>query len=117
MSNKPKAKKQKTKQMAEKNYQAETYRPDSQVVLSGEDFAVLRQAIFQVRDNRLVTVVQGGSVTAMGMSRQDFDIDQLYGYVEALHKKQVDAGNTVDIEVLRKELEEEVATPTETVEA
>ena len=102
MSNKPKAKK--VKKM-EKNYQEETYRPDSQVVLSGEDFAILRQAIFEIRDNRLITVAQGGKVTAMGLSRQDFDIDQLYGYVEGLHKKQVDDGATVNIEVLRKELE------------
>lgn len=96
--------------MAQKNniYLNQAYRPDAEVKLTGEQFTIVRRAIQELRESRLLMTqvnVEGKIYRGQTLSQNDVDIEQLLAYVDQIHKAQVDAGVTVDIETLKAELE------------
>lgn len=88
-------------------YFNQAYRPDAEVKLTGEKFMYLRKLIQDIRGERVIRVIDNvGNQVGQGLPPRDFDIENLYAYLESLHREQVDLGNTVSIEVLKKEFME-----------
>jgi len=90
-------------------YSNRAYRPDTEVKLTGEEFMILQRILQDIRRERIGSVqvnVEGKVYQGQCLGGQDMDIEQLAAFIEQLHRKNVDAGATVPIEVLRKEFEE-----------
>lgn len=88
-------------------YLNQAYRPETEVKLTGEQFSIVRRAIQELRENRLIMVqvlVEGKVARGQGLNQNDIDIEQLLAYVDQIHKANVDAGITVSIDTLKEEL-------------
>ncbi len=85
-------------------YSNQAYRPDKDLIITGEEFMVLRQMLQEVRGKRVIRVIDNtGKGIGQGLSELDFDIENTFAYTEKIHRRLVDLGLSVSIDVLRKE--------------
>lgn len=111
MSGKIRTMKRESEQKVEKqgakqeDVRSRAYMPTSELPITGEEFMTLRFLLKEARNKRISVVINNeGKLIGQTMPNQDMDIDEIFAYVERMHKKFYDKGLTVDIETLRNEL-------------